>query len=203
MESGTMTSITTKTATSIGLVLALALSVSACNSTKGPDALDLTAAPAPKAAEEKVLASDLVGFCPEITLREGTAATTSYEKGGEGDPARIIYQGSITEVTRACKRAGGNVSITVGVAGKVVPGPKASGDPKSLPIRVAITEGENVLYSELQQLQVTVVAGQAATQFVFSDPNPSIPAASIKAVQIFVGFDEGPPKAKKKTDEAG
>ncbi len=198
-----MTSITTKTWAGAGLALVFAVALSGCNSTKGPDALDLAATPAPKAAEEKVLASDLVGFCPQVILREGTAVTTKYEKGGDGDAARIIYQGSIAEVTRACKRADGNVSITVGVAGKVVPGPKASGDPTSLPIRVAIVEGENVLYSELQNFQVTVVAGQPATQFVFSDPNPVVPVANIKAVQIFVGFDEGPPKPKKVADAGG
>jgi hypothetical protein len=196
-----MTPITTKTR--VGFALAILLAAAGCNSTKGPDALDLGATPAPKAAEEKVLASDLVGFCPQVTLREGTAVTTKYEKGGDGDAARIVYQGSISDVTRSCKRSDGNVSITVGVAGKVVPGPKASGDPTSLPIRVAIVDGDNVLYSELQNFQVTVVAGQAATQFVFSDPNPLVPTASIKAVQIFVGFDEGPPKPKKATDEAG
>jgi hypothetical protein len=197
MESGTMNTITTKLWA--GAVLACALAVSGCNSSKGPDALDVGAAP----AQEKVLASDLIGFCPQVILREGTAVTTKYEKGGDGDAASIVYQGSISEVTRSCKRSDGNVSIAVGVAGKVVPGPKASGDPTSLPIRVAIVEGENVLYSELQNFQVTVVAGQAATQFVFSDPNPIIPVANIKAVQIFVGFDEGPPKPKKADEEAG
>jgi hypothetical protein len=201
MESGTMNTITTKFWAGMGLACLLA--ASGCNSTKGPDALDVGAAPAPAAVEEKVLASDLVGFCPQVTLREGTAVTTKYEKGGDGDAARIVYQGSIAEVTRSCKRSDGNVSITVGVAGKVVPGPKASGDPTSLPIRVAIVDGETVLYSELQNFQVTVVAGQAATQFVFSDPNPVVPAASIKAVQIFVGFDEGPPKPKKVADAGG
>ncbi|MGL4489479.1 MAG: hypothetical protein ACRCU5_08550 [Rhizobiaceae bacterium] len=194
-----MKSIAIKKSAGYGLVLVSLLTLTACNSSKGTDALDV--APAP--AQEKVLASDLVGFCPQVILREGTATTTRYEKGGDGDAARIVFQGSISEVTRACKRTDGGVSITVGVAGKVVAGPKASGEPTTLPIRVAITEGEAVLYSELQNFQVTVVAGQAATQFVFSDPNPLISAANIRAVQVFVGFDEGPPKPKKETDEEG
>lgn len=203
MESGTMTRITTKSWVGASLSLAMIIGVSGCNSTKGPDALDLAAAPAPAAATEVVKSSDLLGFCPQVTLREGTAFTTKYEKGGDADPARVIYQASISDVTRTCNRADGQVKMTVAVAGKVVPGPKASGEPTSLPIRVAIVQDETVLYSELQQFQVTVVAGQAATQFVFTDPNPAIALENIKATQIFVGFDEGPVKQKKKADVAG
>lgn len=189
------------TITKSALLVAILIGLSACNSTKATDALDIAAAPA--AREEKVLSSDLEGFCPQVVLREGTAFSTVYEKGGDGDASKVVYQGSITEVTRSCKRTDGQLNITVGVAGKVVPGPKASGDPKSLPIRVAVVSGETVLYSELHQFQVTVVAGQPATQFVFTDPKPLIALAEIKSVQVFVGFDEGPPAKKKKTDVAG
>lgn len=172
------------------------LALAGCNG--GADsaaALALQGGPGPK--RDRVLQSDLVAFCPQVVLREGTAFFTTYEKGGEGDQARAIYQASIATVTRSCKRENGNLVITVAAAGKVVPGPKATGSTITLPIRVAISEGENVVYSQLQQFQVTVTAGQAATQFVFNDPNAVVPEAQIKAVQIFVGFDEGPPKPKK------
>ena len=184
-----------------GLALNLAacsmlLVLAGCNG--GADsaaALALQGGPGPK--RDRVLQSDLVGFCPQVILREGTAFFTTYEKGGEGDQARAIYQASISTVTRSCKRESGSVVMTVAAAGKVVPGPKATGKTITLPIRVAIAEGENVVYSQLQQFQVTITAGQPATQFVFNDPNAVIPEAQIKAVQIFVGFDEGPPKPKK------
>lgn len=177
------------------------LALAGCNG--GADsaaALALQGGQGPKPKEERVLQSDLTGFCPQVVLREGTAFFTTYEKGGEGDQARAIYQASITTVTRSCKRENGNVVMTVAAAGKVVPGPKAAGNTITLPIRVAIAEGENVVYSQLQQFQVTVTAGQAATQFVFNDPNAVIPQAQIKAVQVFVGFDEGPPKKPKKAE---
>jgi hypothetical protein len=180
--------------TAVSLMLALA----GCNG--GADsaaALALQGGPGPKPKEERVLQSDLTGFCPQVVLREGTAFFTTYEKGGEGDQARAIYQASISTVTRSCKRENGNVVMTVAAAGKVVPGPKANGSTISLPIRVAISEGGNVLYSQLQQFQVTITAGQAATQFVFNDPNAAVPEAQVRAVQVFVGFDEGPPKPKK------
>lgn len=185
--------------TALGLAAgSMLLALAGCNG--GADsaaALALQGGPGPKPKEERVLQSDLSGFCPQVVLREGTAFFTTYEKGGEGDQARAIYQASIATVTRSCKRENGNVVMTVAAAGKVVPGPKANGTTVTLPIRVAISDGQNVVYSQLQQFQVTVTAGQAATQFVFNDPNAAVPEAQIKSVQVFVGFDEGPPKPKK------
>ncbi len=182
------------------LGLAAMATLSACTSSDSGSVLDLKSAKVDKAHEEQVLQSELTGFCPQVTLREGTAYFTTYEKGGEGDAARAIYQASITETTRACTRPNGMLAMNIAVAGRVVPGPKANGATVTMPIRVAITEGDAVLYSQLHQFQVTIVQGQAATQFVFNDPNPSIPLASAKAVTIFVGFDEGAPKAKKKVE---
>lgn len=181
-------------------VLAACAALAACNAGGAGSALDLNGAKVEAVPAGKVLQSELTGFCPQVTLREGTAFFTTYEKGGEGDPARAIYQASITETTRGCTRPNGMVAMNIAVAGRVVPGPKASGETVSMPIRVAITEGDAVLYSQLHQFQVTIVPGQAATQFVFNDPNPSIPQASAKAVTVFVGFDEGAPKAKKKVE---
>ncbi len=181
-------------------VLAACGGLAACNAGGSGSALDLNSAKVEAPAVEKVLQSDLTGFCPQVTLREGTAFFTTYEKGGDGDPTKAIYQASITETTRGCTRPNGMLAMNIAVAGRVVPGPKAKGATITVPIRVAITEGDAVLYSQLHQFQVTIVPGQAATQFVFNDPNPSIPQASAKAVTVFVGFDEGAPKAKKKVE---
>ncbi len=180
--------------------LAACAALAACNAGGSGSALDLNGAKLDAVPAEKVLQSDLTGFCPQVTLREGTAFFTTYEKGGEGDPSRAIYQASITETTRGCTRPNGMLAMNIAVAGRVVPGPKASGATVSMPIRVAITEGDAVLYSQLHQFQVTIVPGQAATQFVFNDPNPTVPLSSAKAVTVFVGFDEGAPKSKKKVE---
>ncbi len=183
--------------------LAVGAALSACNTGDTGGALNLGGNTEAKAQEQRILQSELTGFCPQVTLREGTAYFTSYAKGaekedGSKDPALAIYQASISDVTRSCSRANGMLTINVAVAGRVVPGPKASGASVTLPIRVAmVTDGTNVLYSQLQQFQVTVNPSDAATQFVFNDPNGAVPLESAKAIQIFVGFDEGAPKAPK------
>jgi hypothetical protein len=145
------------------------------------------------APADKVLASELLAFCPKVTLREGTAYINRYAKGGEEDPTKLIYQASLADVTRSCSRVDGMMTINVAAAGRVVPGPAGAPGAVKLPIRVAVVRGEEVLYSQLHDYQVAVDSSGAA-QFVFNDPNVTIPIPPDQAVRVFAGFDEGPPK---------
>jgi hypothetical protein len=85
------------------------------------------------------------------------------------------------------------MTINVAAAGRVVPGPAGAPGAVKLPIRVAVVRGEEVLYSQLHDYQVAVDSSGAA-QFVFNDPNVTIPIPPDQAVRVFAGFDEGPPK---------
>jgi hypothetical protein len=167
-----------------------------------------------KAQDTKVKASDLQAYCPAITLRDGTAYFNTYAKSGKkarkadtaedgmadaaDNSANIIYQASITDVTRDCSRDAGQLTLNVAVAGKVVPGPQGSAGSMTMPIRVVVVHGTDVLYSKLHQHKLQIADTSAATQFVFNDPNIVIPLPTDTGYQIFAGFDEGPPaKAKK------
>lgn len=141
---------------------------------------------------EAVRESELRAYCPTVTLREGTAYFRTYERGTEGNPDNVIYQASIADVTRACKYAEGSVTMTVAVAGKVVPGPKGRAGTITMPIRVAAVRGDEVLYSQLFRHSVVVGDTSGATQFVFSDTNVTIPGSVDRSVRLVVGYDEGP-----------
>jgi hypothetical protein len=146
-----------------------------------------------KPAQPKVLQSDLLAYCPKVTLREGTAIINSYAKGGDGDPAKLIYQASMSDATRSCTRSGGTLTMNVAVAGKVVPGPAAPPGEVTLPIRIVATQGDNVLYTKLTQHTVALGDASAAVQFVFNDPQVAIPEPTEADVLLFAGFDQGPP----------
>ncbi len=143
-------------------------------------------------ANDQVLESELRAFCPRVTLREGTAFLNNYEKGGDGDPAKLVYQASISDATRSCSRTASQLTMNIGVAGKVISGPVGKGGTITMPIRIVVLHGEDVLYSNLFKHQATV--GAQASQWLFSQPNVTIPLPSDQNVQAFVGFDEGPPK---------
>lgn len=146
------------------------------------------------ASEPRVTQNDLQIYCPRITLREGTSYFSTYEKGGQGDSERVIYQASISDVTRDCRRDNGNLTITVAAAGRVVPGPKFRNGTITMPIRVAVLQGDKVISSTLHKQAVKMDNAQAATQFLFSGTPFTVPEASARQVQIFIGFDEGPKK---------
>ena len=125
-------------------------------------------------AEERVSESELRAFCPQVVLRAGTAFFTTYEKGGEGNPENVVYQASISDVTRSCTYDEGTLTMNIAVAGKIVPGPASKPGALQMPIRVAVTRGEEVLYSQLHRFPVTIGETVGATQFVFNDPNVTI-----------------------------
>jgi hypothetical protein len=173
--------------------LSMAAVLSACQS-NGPEGGIRTAGDSalPPPPSEKVKESDLQGYCPRVTLQEGTAYFSVYAKGGEGDPSKLSYQASIVNVTRSCKRENGMLNITVAIAGRIVPGPGGSPGTVTLPIRIAMLDGDKVVYSQLHKHQVAV--GAVATQYIFSDPALSIPDPTQRTIKILAGYDEGSPK---------
>ncbi len=181
-------------------VACLTLGVAGCQSGGTGSFLNLGGKDNKQAQEPdkgKVLASDLLGYCPKVTLKEETGYFNKYAKGGDGDSAKLLYQASIGDVTRSCSRAGGMLTMNIAVAGRVVPGPAASAGPINMPIRIAVSRGDEVLYSQLHDYQVSL--GSEVAQFVFNDPNVVVPIPAERSLRVFAGFDAGPPK--KKTQE--
>lgn len=148
-----------------------------------------------EAGQPRIKESDLRAFCPAVSLREGTAYFNTYEKGGDKDANRVIYQAALTETTRSCQHNDGTITLDVAAAGKVVPGPKYKSGNITMPVRVAVVQGDKVIYSKLHKQTVNVTSG-GATQFVLNDNAISIPTESARSVQVFVGFDEGPYNTK-------
>lgn len=189
-------------------MLGLAAFAAGCQNGGGGAAPESAAAP----AEPKVSQSELLAFCPPIGLRQGTSFFTSYEKpaspkrGAAADPdvpaaaapdapvQRVIYQTAITDVTRSCSRAGGTLTMKVGVAGKVVPGPAGKAGSVALPIRIAVLNGSDVVFSQLFRYEVAVADTSTATQFLFTAAEVSFPDPNVRSVRAYAGFDEGPPK---------
>jgi len=111
------------------------------------------------------------------------------------ESANIIYQASISDVTRDCSRADGQLTMKIAVAGKIVPGPKFTPGTITMPIRTAVMHGTDVLYSQIHQYQVQVTDPSVATQFVFTDSNVVVPAPTAQDYQAYAGYDETTPKA--------
>lgn len=192
-----MNSITTKTI----LLLTAAIILTSCNSSgtgsKVEDALDV--APQQQALTNLPAADEIQdprAFCPKTIIREGTETFNIYAKGvkaeDEAASKDIRYRASISETVRECNSAGPFLNIKVGVKGRYLSGPKGETGVFTMPIRVAVVRGEDVLYSQLHQIPAEILPGRVNGAFAYVDKNISIPMPENPNVQIFVGFDEGP-----------
>lgn len=195
------------------LMIGLAFAVSACQSDSAKKAAEAgaVAAPPPPGPDQ------LAAYCPSVNLRSGTAFYDVYAKGAKkkkssddesdatdqtsdkGDNSdNIVYQASISQVTRDCRTANGTMTMTIAAAGKVVTGPQGKTGPVSLPIRVAVLRGDQVLYSNLAHYPVDIANMAGATQFVYTARNVSFAAPKAHDTLVYIGFDAGPEKAVSK-----
>jgi hypothetical protein len=135
-------------------------------------------------------------YCPKTVIRAGTETYNVYpdgvDKDDEGARSQLLYRGTITEVVRECNTAGTFMNIRVGVRGRYLSGPKGQTGTFDMPVRVAITQGESVLYSTLHQIPATLQPGQQNGTFAYIDGNISIPKPDAENLIIYVGYDEGP-----------
>jgi len=184
-------------------VLVVAAGVAGCSTSSGT-AVDPNSpkAQATAEAEKRLTASQLRAFCPPVTIREGTSVITNYGKTTDKNPANLIYQASLSDETRSCDSDDTTMKMNVAVAGKIVPGAKFASGTVTVPIRVAVIQGTDVLYSKLHKQTISATDSGAASQFIFNDPNVTFPKPTSQNIQVFVGFDEGPAdttaKPKKK-----
>lgn len=143
----------------------------------------------------------ITGACPKVFIQNGAETMLLFEPGKQGDPQAIRFQATLTQTARECSLVGGKTLIKVGMAGRVLSGPKGSTGAVTLPVRVVVRTGETVHYSTLHQVPVSVNAPDYAAAWSKIDEAVSIPASNAEDAQIYVGFDDAPGKpagSKKK-----
>lgn len=174
-----------------GLMALLALS--SCTSSGSGGALGSATKSSKPSADETV---DLRAFCPKIKIRAGTETMRVYPKGVKKDDAdakkQLQFQATIQESVRECNYIANTLSMRVGIAGRVINGPTGGAGALELPIRIAVTRGDDVLYSRLHKISSNMEPGGNLATFRFVDEAVNIDKPDKPNVQIFVGFDEGP-----------
>lgn len=105
-------------------------------------------------------------YCPELRIPEGMQVVRDYEGGGEGNPDAVLWQASVGKTARECLYdLQDNLTLKVGVSGRVIAGPKGGPGAVTVPLRIAVVKHkEAVLFSELFPIGVTIPA-QGSTAF--------------------------------------
>lgn len=144
----------------------------------------------PPAQDGRISAEELVAFCPQVTIREANSIYRTYQRGGQDDPSKLTLQATMTESTRSCTYGNGMLGMTIAVAGRVVPGPAGGAGTVTLPVRVRVAQGADVIHDQTYNQQVVLADTIGATQWVFTDSSYSMPQPSQTNVRVFVSFAE-------------
>lgn len=158
-------------------------------------------APPPTPEEHANVAAQI---CPPLDVRRG--ASTLTVPPGSTDAFSLRYQGTIGEMARECKVAGGIMRMRVGIQGRVLVGPAGGPGKIDVPLRYAVVkEGPEpkTVVSKFYKVPVTISEGQPNVAFTHVDDDvafPMPPGLDIDAYVVYVGFDplaEKQPPAKK------
>ncbi|WP_182084660.1 hypothetical protein [Aureimonas sp. ME7] len=158
------------------------LVLTACNTSGGKP----TAPPPAPQQQASAQAGVVPDYCPQVSLREGTAIL----RKGSGDD--LQYIASIASTTRACRVRDGELYMEVGVAGRLVPGLSARAGSAELPIRVAVLDSGKVVYSQLGKQSISTDPSGGPKEFRYVDRAIRIPVPAGRTLVVYAGFDEGP-----------
>lgn len=144
--------------------------------------------------------------CPGVEIRQG-ASTFSQSGPDNGSAALSVrYQANFMRSARSCALHGPNVSMKVGVEGRLILGPAGEPGTLTLPVRLALVrEGiqPKTLWTKFYSVPVTVSPGQSNVTFTHVEEDlsfPMPPGNELDQYVIYVGFDPdgAPPEPKRK-----
>jgi len=140
--------------------------------------------------------------CPEIAILDGTSDDRVYAPGDDQSNASVRYQFSIGDVARDCAISGGQISLKVGVSGRILLGPAGSPGTFAAPIRVAVIRrsDEEPVLSKLYQVPTNIAPGQTESPFTLVTDPLSVPVTGKhfkEDYMIKVGFDSAGNGKKK------
>jgi hypothetical protein len=178
--------------------LALGASLAACSmggmfggSAPSPQTQQLqntTATPAEVMADSPALPA-IATECPPIKVRPGAEAVYYYGKGKVGNPNDLQYQAVIDKQSRNCVVSANQITIKMGVVGRLMLGPAGNQTSVELPLRFAVESDGTPLFTEKYDVPVTLNPGTQANDFVKVVDNLVIPYVGGEDIVIWVGFD--------------
>ncbi|SRR5579871_1942789 len=141
--------------------------------------------------------------CPSVEYRQGAATYAVNAPGAESSALSLRYQASFTQTARECVLSGNNLTIKVGVQGRVVVGPAGAPSSITIPLRYALVrEGiePKTLWTKLFMVPVTIPQNQLNLPWLHIQEEMTVPRPNpneLEAYVIYVGFDpEGAAPAK-------
>lgn len=153
---------------------------------------------------------EIPNYCPVVDVRQGAAtlsvAAAMPKSTDENATMALRYQGTLGQTARECLIVSGNLTMKVGVQGRLILGPEGTPGEIEVPLRYAlIQEGPEpkTVWTRLYRFPVAIGEGQASVPFTHVQedivvPNPM--RVELENYVVYIGFDTlamKPPPARK------
>jgi hypothetical protein len=135
--------------------------------------------------------------CPSVSIRQGagTFAQSATDNGSQALSLR--YQASFVRFARECALRGKDVTMKVGIEGRVILGPAGTPGQTTLPVRLAVVKeglSPETIWTKFYMVPVTLQPGEPFTTFTHVEEAvtfPMPPGNQFDRYVIYVGFDPG------------
>jgi hypothetical protein len=136
-------------------------------------------------------------YCPELRIEVGQQAFATFDPTHDGDQNYVRYLSSISQTARECLSVtDSGISMKIGVAGRVVAGPKGGTGKVTLPIRITVVKQSTnmVLFNKTFAETVAVTGGDLSTDFSqVINPVSFKRTALDDDLIVYIGFDQKKP----------
>lgn len=134
--------------------------------------------------------------CPPVSVQDGRYIVMRYKgRSQENNPEQLLYQANLEKWARRCARTAEGIKMTLGVSGRVTPGPAWEGGEIFLPIRVTLlnadgseSERGRKPKGQVYSVPVTLGAGAPSEQWALVEENILLPQD--RSVKVEIALDE-------------
>lgn len=134
--------------------------------------------------------------CPFIDIREGASTLTIPPPNGQNNAMALRYQGTFVRAARECALVNGQMSMKVGVQGRIIVGPAGGPGQVDVPLRIAIVDnaaaGPKTILTKLIRIPVAVASVDQGGTFTHIEDAMTFPLptdGSLDNYIVYIGFD--------------
>jgi hypothetical protein len=139
--------------------------------------------------------------CPYINIREGASTLTVNAAGdygsNESSAMALRYQGTFVRAARQCSVVANEMTIKVGVEGRIILGPAGGPGQVDVPLRIAVVDespaGSKAIVTRLIHIPVMVQSASDNPAFAHVEDGLTfpLPPSSIALARyiVYIGFD--------------
>lgn len=146
--------------------------------------------------------------CPSVEIRPGAGQLSVSANPAEPTAMNQRYQLAFAEMARECRLTGSDLTMKIGVRGRVVMGPAGGPGQVDVPLRLAVVrEGiePQTITTKFSSIPVQIGTGEPNVAFTHVEDNITFPmprGSGIDSYVVYIGFDpvgaEELEKSKKK-----